>query len=70
MAESSTTISKVQFTLLRDYLDGDCQMHLSAPHRYWQLDSGKLITALEHAGVAIELDDNNEKHWPRVDGHN
>jgi hypothetical protein len=56
----NTTITEVQLMLLRDYLDDDCQMHLSAPHRCWRLDSGKLMAALEYAGIGVEFADGDE----------
>ena len=57
MTNPAAPVSLEQFELLREYLDRDCQMHLSAPHRCWSLDAGKLMAALEHAGIAVDSDD-------------
>ncbi len=57
MSQIKTTITEHQLLLLRDYIDDDCQMHLFAPHHSWRLDSGKLMAALEHAGIGVQHDD-------------
>jgi len=48
-----TTITEPQFDKLRQYLDVDARMHITA-HGHWSLDAGKLHAALEEAGVAVE----------------
>jgi hypothetical protein len=56
MNANLTVISSQQFEQIRSYLDKDCQMHLAA-HGNWILDSGKMETAFESAGVVVE--------WPQ-----
>jgi hypothetical protein len=58
MANIETTISEAQMKRLRDYINQDCEMHLAAPHHFWHLDLGKLVAALEHAGIRVEHDGN------------
>lgn len=53
MDERNSSISEAQLRILCDYLEDDCQMHLSAAHNKWHLDLGKLSSALELAGVSI-----------------
>lgn len=46
-------MTEEQFEKLRQYLDDDAQAHIRT-HGKWWLDSGKLATALDCAGVQVE----------------
>jgi hypothetical protein len=56
MLSKTTTITPEQLKRIRDYLNDDCQMHLKS-HGKWTLDSGKLMTALECAGVSVRQEE-------------
>lgn len=47
---TKTTISPKQLAQVCDYLNADRREHQAA-HGNWNLDTGKLITALEQAGI-------------------
>lgn len=49
----TATITEQQADQVRKYLDDDAQLHLSLGNGKWKLDKGKLITALEQAGIKV-----------------